>query len=286
MITPNELSEYEKCARLPQLSAKWEPQRWPVRDAVKRYIAERIGDDPEIAADDFLLEAANRGYLYPEGEPYELAKDYASWIDSALRLLAEGPRPDVVRVVSDLGDRRLRWPELVKIAVELYPVVEIVQIKLPPTRKHRLLSPLSLVYCHPMTGEMRLARVDKEQKAFSNAWERIGRWERPEISWQEWRAGIDRDRCMDQIMERYTVTTLGYQERQKILNDIEHISVSIDKPLHPRKWEACENCIFNGYCHGDKSGYDRKTVLRSTLRREDQTPSVFSQGFESEGRQI
>lgn len=276
MITPRELSDYEKCARLPQLSSKWVPHHWPVREAVKRYIEERQGEDPELVADDFLYEAANSGFLYPEGEPFELAKDYSSWIDGALRLLAEGSRPDVVRVVSDLGDHRLRWPELVKMAVELYPVVEVVQIKLPSIRKHRLLSPLSLVYRHPMTGELRLARVDKEQKAFSNAWQRIGRWEMPEFSWQEWRQGIDRDRCMDQVIERYQVPTISYQERQKVLNDIEHISVALAKPLHPRLWEACENCIFNGYCHGDKSGFDRKTVLRASVQRQDETTGVLS----------
>jgi len=255
-MNPQDLSDFEKCARIPLLGKKWEPERWPVREAVKRYIAEGLSRDPELVADDFLREAADRGFEYPEGEPFELAKDYASWIDGALRIAAEYPA-DVVRVVSELGQRRLRWPELIKLGVEEYTEVSILQLRLPAVHKRRLASPLNLSYRQPITGSLRLARLDTEKISFGPSWKRVGRWEVPEVPWSEWRDGIDRDRCMSLIAESYVVPSLTSEEKRRVQNDIEHMLTDMNKLTHPRKWEACESCLFKPVCHGHKEGFIR-----------------------------
>jgi hypothetical protein len=306
-----DLSDYEKCAKLPLIARKWEPERYPVREVVKRYIAEGLFRDPEDTADEFLREAAAVGFEYPEGEPYELAKDYASWLDAAFRVVLEtsgsiSPIPrfellgdeyqvdgflsetghNVVRVVHELGDRRLRWPELIALGLGSTEIT-VHQIKLPSVRKRRVQSPLCLAYRQPMTGGMRLAKLDREKISFGPSWKRIGRWEVPEVSWQEWRDGIDRDRCLGSIIETYSVPALRADEKRRLLNDIEHITVSMSKGTHPRKWEACETCNFKRFCHEGRHGFIRKVkvVQRSTMQREDEATVVLSQGQQPEGRQ-
>lgn len=284
-----DFSDFERCARIPKIRKQWEPERWPVREAVKQFFYDGLLDDPESVADRFLIEAAGRGFQYPEGEPYDLAKDYSSWIDGALRLVTEGLAPEplpafkfegdlislngfsaegawyVVEVVSNLGER-LRWPNI--IAQLMDQPVTIVQVKLPQVTKRRLQSPLSLAYKQPITGQLRLARLDSEKISFGPAWKRIGRWEVPEIHWSEWRSGIERDRCYAMIVSAQPGRDLSKDEKRKALNDIEHMMIEMSK-VHPRKWETCETCTFKGVCHDGKRGFIRKTVQRATVQRED-----------------
>jgi hypothetical protein len=285
-----EFSDFERCAKLPQIKKKWEPDRWPVREAVKQKFYSSLLRDPEEVADEFLYEAGARGYEYPEGEPYELAKDYASWLDGALRLVREDTmlspisnyfwgttqfelvgyvsgQVNIVRIVHELGDHHLRWPEIIALGLGDSEVV-IHQYKLPSVRKRRLASPLSLAYQQPMTGGYRLAKRDGETISFGPNWKRLGRWEIPEVPWQEWREGIDRDRCLPAIKETYSVTPFEDSDKRRLLNDIEHIMASMSKVTHPRKWEACETCIFKPVCHGNKHGFHRKTMQRAVRKRE------------------
>lgn len=282
-----DFSDFERCARIPKIRKQWEPERWPVREAAKQHFYAGLFRDPETVADDFLVEAAGRGFEYPDGEPYSLAKDYSSWLDGALRIItehysAEPINPiqlgadqflingfssetgiNVVRVVHELGDRNLRWPELIALAVGEYSEVVIHQIKLPGIRKRRLPSPLCLSYRQPITGSLRLARLDAEKINFGPAWKRVGRWEVPEVGWKEWRLGIDKDRCLQSIIETYSVPGIKSEERRKVLTDIEHFQVLMSKTIHPRKWEMCESCVFKGVCHDSKRGFIRKSTGRT-----------------------
>ena len=276
-----DFSDFEKCARIPKIRKQWEPVRWPVREAVKEFFYNGLLRDPEQVSDEFLSEAAGRGFEYPEGDPYTLAKDYSSWLDGALRIITEritaepiepfqlgadrfqingfmsGSGLHIVHVVSEFG-HKTRWPELIALAVGEFAEVTVHHVKLPPIKKRRLHSPLSMSYRQPMTGGLRLARLDTEKTSFGPSWKKVGRWEVPEISWQEWRLGIDKDRCIESILETYTVQGLKSEEKRRVLNDIEHIQVSMSKPVHPRKWEMCESCLFKGVCHDSKKGFVKK----------------------------
>jgi hypothetical protein len=295
-----DLADFEHCARIPGIRMRWEPDRWPVRDAVKRYVYGGLFADPEQVADDFLVEAAGRGFEYPESEPYELAKDYSSWIDGALRLLSESHTMDplppfefqddsfrvpgflsetglhVVRVVSELGNTQLRWPELLAFALGNYRDLAVHHIKLPSVRNRRLHSPLSLAFRNPLTGHFRLARRTKEKINFGPAWKRFGRWEVPEVGWHEWREGIDRDQCLSSIIDTYTQASPNTENKRRILNDIEHMLVSTTKNTHPRKWEMCETCTFKGVCHDGKRGFVRKNLQRPAVQRKEEVEVILS----------
>jgi len=234
--------------------------------------------EPTVEA--FLSEAAATGYLYPEGESYTICQDHASWLDGALRLIAEEFQPmeqlplykigehrvnvegwddveraHIFRATHDLSDRSLRWPELVLSAMDGREIC-IHAYKMSSVRSGRLASPLVMAYQHPSFQNInyRLAKLDGD-KDFKKSWKRIGRWEiQPNPLWEEWRRGIEKDRCIDAIRETYTVSpTLDTEQRDRLLFDVEQMCSAQEKPsIFPRYRERCGSCVMNGLCHGDE----------------------------------
>lgn len=294
MIVARELSAAERCLRLPGLLAQYEPERWPVREAAKRYFYRGIEqlntpDAAEYVKTAFLAEAADRGFEYPNvAEPFILANDYASWLEAAILIAQEdqhelvriplaytrgqainmeayhdpGGNAHVFRVERAFREYKLRWPELLIAATNAAKEIIVHRFRLPDTTDQgRLASPLSMGYLHPTIGNtIRLARfaADRQQKSknktrgFSSSWKRVGRWERPDILWSEWREGLDRDQAM-QLVYRPEVLfddlLPSAIERREILADARHLAAAITGP-QPRKRESCESCVMYQMCHG------------------------------------
>lgn len=279
-------SQFESCPRFPQLYKTFEPPRWPVRDAVKRFFESGIrgvmaGESPELTVQAFLAAAASPGFLYPEGEHYQLAQDHASWLDGALRIVGEenpgleqlplyqigsytihvegwtdGERVHIFRATTNIGKRLVRWSELCIAGMDGNEGREICvhNFCLPSTKNGRISSPLVTAFQHPTFANVqyRLARLYDEPE-FGKSWKRIGRWEiQPNPDWQEWRTGIERDKCIDKIRETYTVCpTLDTAERERLVYDIEQMCHAQEMPsIYPRYRETCQSCIFNRLCHG------------------------------------
>lgn len=280
-----DLSRYETCPRLAQLHRIYEPPNWPVREAVKQFFPRGIyaimrGESPDDTVMAFLDQAANPGFTYPEGEPYVLAQDFACWLDGALRVIFEdlgeleysqldlyrvgenhlhvdGWRDSnnvihVYRITGNLEDRDMRWPELCALAFEDVEV-KIHAYKLPYARSGRLLSPLCMSYQHPtVSSNYRLARLEQDS-SFAKSYKKIARWEiQPKVEWGEWRHGIDRDQCMNQIKDIYSSSPISDSyKKSQLRGTIEQLMMSLEKP-HPKLREKCHDCIMWGLCHGDK----------------------------------
>jgi hypothetical protein len=273
----SELSHYEFCPRLPSLIRIIEPNQFPIREAVKRHFERGVGllysgfQDPWIAVPaEFLIEAADRGYVYPEGNPYAIAQDHGCWLESVLRLLPDihlEPLPPVsvdgndveisgykrgfeahlFRVVDSFDDK-VRWPELLLIGQ--YETVTIHQLRLPRLSSGRLLSPAAMAYAHPMTGQLRLARLEGEGKAFNPSWKRLGRWEMSDITWEDWAEGISRDKCLGQIYQSHEA---GAEFSQDDLDGVRRDAAMMFRYMdrqQPRQRETCGTCMYHGYCHG------------------------------------
>lgn len=287
MIRATDLSLAEKCYRLPQLIWQGqEPIRIPVREAAKRAFYEGLrylssSDAVEQGVDGFLTEAAGRGYEYPaDCDVYTLARDFGSWLDGALRIVLEQQlgtrRVKPVMVGTDMIDlgaisgadrtahffhvssrldyKGLRWPELLLIACGSSMNVSVHKINLPQVSKGRLQSPLCLSYKHPMISDQyRLAPVwSRSEGRFNGKWKRVGRWEIDGMSWQEWRVGIDRDQCLNQIYQRYDLQPEDFlrpDQVDSVLRDAEMTLDALKSELAPRKQEACRDCLMRTSCH-------------------------------------
>jgi hypothetical protein len=89
------------------------------------------------------------------------------------------------------------------------------------------------------------------ETGFSSKWTRVGRWEE-EFGWGNWRDGIDRDQCIDQIYRHATI----YPSRdddylREIREDAAAIAAAIPLP-HPRLRENCSICPYARICHAEK----------------------------------
>src|SRR5208282_2118841 len=104
ILTAQDFSDYEFCPRLVQLGKTVEPISWPVRHAVKRYLLEGVrhlvaGESTDLVCWEvpaaFLDEAGERGYQHAiplmshDRNAYTLIRDYACWLEGALRIVAE-----------------------------------------------------------------------------------------------------------------------------------------------------------------------------------------------------
>ena len=280
VIQASDLSDAERCFLLVQLNKKLEPPRFPVRDGVRRHFEQNLrllalGKPLDEVGEAFEDEAASRGFEYPEKrEVYTLAKDYASWLDGTIRMVQEwglGLTPTdprnvaghlidpcgfydqdgglhFFRVSSGLDPYTIHWPEIIAMATENARQATIHRFRLPASVRGRLPSPLNLCYRHPMTGQMRLSRLTEEkQLSFKGNWSRIGRWELDDVPWEEWRKGIDNDKCMNLICDETIVTYK--QVPYNVLFDAGKILKALETPA-PKKVETCSGCRFNLYCHG------------------------------------
>ena len=290
-IKASDLSDAERCFRLVQLQAKFEPARLPVREGIRRHFDQALRlmalQKPlEDVGQAFEDEAAERGFEYPEKrEVYTLAKDYGCWLDGAVRLVQElgleltptDPRNvagnlidpggyydqngtlHFFRVTSSLDSYSIHWPEMIAMATENAKEAIVHRFRLPASVKGRVPSPLVLCYEHPVArNQKRLARLGTEpERAFNGKWKRIGRWELEDVDWPEWRRGIDKDDCMRLIVDEtvFTYRDVPYQ----VLMDAGKILKFLENPA-PKKHETCGGCMFNLYCHGKPD--DRRTYLR------------------------
>ena len=281
MIEALDFSRFEFCPRLPSINRLIQPLQLPIREAVRRYFLNGVksfyGNDPDpwdAIPQAFLVEAAEVGYEYPKGEPYVIAQDHACWLEGALHLLPAidlQPIPAIklddeyIAVdgyvqnggahlfrVLDSFDEKVRWPEI--LLLENYDPVTIHTFRLPRvSSRGRLLSPASMAYAHPISKEMRLARLEGEGKAFTSSWKQIARWEMADVVWEEWEAGIVKDKCLGQIYRTHQVQAQITEEYlSDIRRDARMILAAIEKP-QPRQRETCESCMFLGYCHGGES---------------------------------
>ena len=231
-LCADDLSRWEFCARLVPTYRDVLPLDLTVRRAAMESLppairallsgvpADRVAD---TAVAQYLESAAYPGYLYPKGvNHHDVARDHASWLDSAIRLVDElnllrpiplpnlhvdghsvsvdgwiGPDEAIhtFRVTrSPEADPSPRWPELVAHALGTGRALIRHSIPLPGIERYRLASPIATGFLHPLTGQVRLAKIDNETgKKFGVGWKRIGRWELPEVPWSEWRDGLDRD---------------------------------------------------------------------------------------------
>lgn len=280
----SDFSKFEFCPRLVNISKTKEPVSLPVRDALKRFfskgVEESLLDLPQTAVEGFLEEAGRRGFIYPQTyDVYTLAQDFACWLDGALKIVDElmlkGLRPcpplkigsekiqldgyleagvlHIFRVGTDVeGDK---WDTLIG---SLYSPqeIQIHTFLLPGVRGNRLLSPLVIAYRHPTMNLYRLSKLDGERGAFSAAWRRVGRWEDPSFSWPEWRAGIDKDQCLDRIYKQTSITQ--FENPEEIKTDMQVMMSFFDSDW-PRKRETCTSCMYLKLCHGDK--YERASYL-------------------------
>jgi hypothetical protein len=285
-MNSRDFSLYERCGRLPSLVNLFEPGQLPIREAAKRYFERGVRyrfsgveNVPQQIREEFVEEASTRGFEYPPGEPYYLAQDHASWLDTVLRLLPSlavehcpiiGLEDEYIEVdayvdgrdahifrVSSRFDTKVRWPELFLIG--LYDSITVHTFLLPATTKGRLLSPASMAYAHPLTGDLRLARL--EGGAFSPSWKRVGRWEVEDSSWEEWNLGINRDRCLGRIYQSHQIAAEYTPEHlQDIKRDAAQIIAALKMP-QPRKREVCDGCMYMGLCHGGKD--ERDSYMRA-----------------------
>jgi len=271
------LSQFEFCPRLPALAISSLPPLQPIREAVKAQFAagvrQVLSAAPVTSPIDFLNEAASAGFLYPSGDPFTLAQDYSCWLDGALRIVEElglrltpappavaaGKRIQIESAYTDASTLHLfligsdpdesKWPILLAQLAEPL-TIELHLFPLPSARGGRLSTPLTIAYRHPLTGSLRLATLSGET-GFSSKWTRVGRWEE-EFGWGNWRDGIDRDQCIDQIYRHATI----YPSRdddylREIREDAAAIAAAIPLP-HPRLRENCSICPYARICHAEK----------------------------------
>lgn len=239
-----ELSRFEFCPRLAQLSREWEPQRLPIRDALRVAFDEGIADIRAglemIAPTHFLSLAASRGFTYPSGsDPYTAANDAASWLEGALRVAAEQFNISAVYTTS-----ASTWEQLL-LGAEGNGT--LMHFPIPALRDGRIRHPLTTAYLHPMTLHPRLSPHDGE--SFSARWKPIYRWEHPEFTWDDWRNGIDADHCMGKVYAEIHVPPAD--DRESILADAQAIRDAIPLP-HPRLRANCSRCPFEPACHHDQ----------------------------------
>jgi hypothetical protein len=104
---------------------------------------------------------------------------------------------------------------------------------------------------------------------FGKNWKKVGRWElQPACSWEEWYRGIERDKCLDQLVEHYHLSPILDAEKERIIFDVEHMVEIMERPdLHPRFREACQSCVFTGLCHGDEDSRSRYGVNQEALEK-------------------
>ena len=276
-LTSSDFSRYEFCPRLPHLTQSLYPSSTPVRDATRTYFTHALSaifaGHLAHAPLDFLDEAASRGFAYPDGDAYTIANDYSCWLDGMIRIVEEmgidaDPAPlvaipganviiddayldahDILHLfrISDSADEK--WADL--FAALLHPTeIQIHAFHLPSVRSGRLPSPLTMAYKHPSIDIYRLAPLSEESK-FSSKWKRIGRWEQ-QFDWNEWRAGIDKDQCMERIV---THSSILPSRTDSELDDIRMDAAVIAAILlhdAPRQRESCHRCLYHRYCHGDE----------------------------------
>jgi hypothetical protein len=292
----DELSLFETCPRLPQISRIYEPPRYPIREGIKQYLEQGIralmfgGGNPEDMRNLFIGTASSPGFIYPKNaEPFILASDHADWLEGALELIKAEFEPmqlmpvykignyqlhiegwldkdenvHLFRAKANLLERKLYWPEIAALALT-GKEVSIHVYRLPSVREGRLVSPLNMAYKHPTFNvNLRLARLYDEPE-FNKNWKKVARWEvSPAIKWEEWALGIERDKCLDQIRETFTISPiLDAQGRDKIRFDIEHMCAVMEKPhIWARFREACQSCYFSKLCHGDEASRDEYKIV-------------------------
>lgn len=281
-----ELSHFEICPRLPQIERIYEPPRWPIREAMKQHLEQGVraifygNHSPADMRKRFIEEAAVPGFIYPShAEPFILANDHGDWLEGALEVikaehgpmqilpiyevgpyrihiegwLSENDTVHIFRAKANLGERTMFWPEIAALALTGKSVV-IENFRLPSVRDGRLSSPLNMAYRHPTVNvNLRIARLYDETE-FGKGWKKVGRWEvSPKMEWTEWKLGIEKDRCIDQIREVVTASPILDVEQEKIIYDLEHMCAVMEKPhIWPRFRETCQSCIFSRLCHGDE----------------------------------
>jgi hypothetical protein len=276
-MNSSDLSKWEFCARLPELERLKTPDRFPIREAAKRHffrgVAQVLSTKESTAVYDFLGDAASSGFIYPAGEAYYMAQDYACWIEGALSLVAEWNlevralpgikvESNIVRVdnayvdsddmiqifrVSDAEVGEEKWDSSIALLHEPKEI-RIHSFHLPSLRKGRLSSPLVTGYRHPSKSFQIVRLAPLEGESFNAKWTRCTRWEE-RFSWVNWREGIDKDQCMDRI---YLSESLPATSKlDEIRKDAAEILAVIRNPS-PRKREVCPRCLYHRYCHGDE----------------------------------
>jgi hypothetical protein len=278
ICVPRQASAREECGRR-------------VDKAVRMAIGGRAAEAGTELLNDFLERAASPGLRYPPSvrEVYALAHDYADWVEGGAELVAEqvsaaGPLRQVPmfafgqhrvnvegwldeaggvhvwRVVdtfpADGDEFPAHWPEMVAQA-GTGAALTVHALRLPSVRGGRLASPLVQSYAHPLTGEIRLARIDAEGKGFARTWKRQARWEMAasgeRVEWAEWRDGIERDRCLAAITRDYQMAAMEDGERLAIAEDVRSICAMMGDPSRQaRKREMCAGCEYEGWCHGNE----------------------------------
>src|SRR5882762_1032862 len=95
MIHATDFSKFEHCPIEVRHSRLIEPERFTLREGMKRYFERGVftimtGGDHEAVTEDFITHCSSRGFEYPEeAEPYVIAKDAEAWLDGAFRIVAE-----------------------------------------------------------------------------------------------------------------------------------------------------------------------------------------------------
>lgn len=314
------LSRWEQCHRIPRLLRQIVPIQPPVRSEIAQLLQSAVRQDhtPAELRDAFIRHAAQPGFSYPKAvDYYVLAHDYATWIEGAAELIAEqrlelGPlqplalcevKPHQIHVdgwldsqgivhiwrltdsfpTSDKPDAyTAHWPEMVAQAATKAPCC-VHLFRLPSVRLSRLPSPLVMAYEHPMTGQIRLHRINAEGKGFNKSWKRKARWEyQDEMNWQEWRDGIERDQCLDTICRDYLLPAIDVEGRKEIKHDLRAICEVISGVTKlPRKRESCDRCEYSDWCHGserDRKDFQTVEEMHSSEVRETQAPDAIPGG--------
>ena len=245
-MNPLDLSRFEFCPRAAHYAREFEPLRLPIREALRAAFDDgihAIRDGHSLsAATDFLSSAALRGFDYPiDADPYTLVNDCAMWLDGVLRIAAETFSPSTLYTTS-----ASTWEQLL---LGCEGGGALIHFPIPPIRSGRMRSVLTVAFRHPMTQHVRLATFNDES-GFSPKWSPLWRWEHPEFTWEDWRAGIDADRCMGKVYTELAIPAIEGEEKESILRDAEAILAAI--PLeHPRLRGVCDRCHFRSGCHDE-----------------------------------
>ena len=276
-MNSSDRSKWEFCARLPELERKHQPERLPIRESAKRHffrgVSQVISTRESTAVYDFLGDAASVGFIYPAGEAYYMAQDYACWIEGALALIAEWNlevkalpgiklESNIVRVdnaymdadrmiqilrVSDAEVDEEKWDSSIAMLHDPKEI-QIHSFHLPSIRKGRLTSPLVTAYRHPSKSFQIVRLAPLEGESFNAKWTRTSRWEE-RYPWSSWREGIDKDQCMDRIYSTDSLPiTANVSDIRKDASEI----LSVIRNPSPRKREVCPRCLYHRYCHGDE----------------------------------
>jgi hypothetical protein len=297
MTAAERLSQFEQCPRLPILAGSVLPPAVNIRESVRREFSRSIGrlvagEPPKAVAEDaeqaILRSVAEGEIAIAGGDVYTLARDHASWLAAAVEIAAE-VSPPLLKPCADVqgvalsaystrdgihvfrvgsGATEADWNVL--LCQTIAPVT-VHTLVLPSVRHRRLPSPLNMGYAHPLTGQIRLARRDGE-KAFGPKWKRLGRWERDDIRWEEWRAGLDADCCFEDVVIAQDFPQMDPEEAEALLRDMAALLVDInmysEEPLEsrlklwPRRREACAGCLYRAWCHG--SQLERRSYAATT----------------------